>query len=86
MPLIPLFHQLKSGLLGATFQGLVSLAGLSAIGVVLWHGGTLLAEGEMAFGALTSFMLYTFTVAFSIGALSSLRRLCESHGGHRSGI
>ena len=62
----------KRAFLGATFQGLVSLAGLSAIGVVLWYGGMLLAEGEMAFGALTSFMLYTFTVAFSIGALSSL--------------
>ena len=62
----------KRAFLGATFQGLVSLAGLSAIGVVLWYGGTLLAAGEMAFGALTSFMLYTFTVAFSIGALSSL--------------
>ena len=62
----------KRAFLGATFQGLVSLAGLSAIGVVLWYGGTLLAAGEMAFGALTSFMLYTFSVAFSIGALSSL--------------
>ena len=26
----------------------------------------------MGFGELTSFMLYTFTVAFSIGALSGL--------------
>ena len=32
----------------------------------------MLADGEMAFGELTSFMLYTFTVAFSIGALSGL--------------
>ena len=32
----------------------------------------MLADGEMAFGTLTSFMLYTFTVAFSIGALSGL--------------
>ena len=34
--------------------------------------GHLLASGEMDFGELTSFMLYTFTVAFSLGALSGL--------------
>ena len=58
--------------LGATFQGMISFAGYGAIAAVLWYGGSLLAEGEMGFGELTSFMLYTFTVAFSIGALSGL--------------
>ena len=58
--------------MGATFQGLISFAGYGAIAAVLWYGGSLLAEGEMGFGELTSFMLYTFTVAFSIGALSGL--------------
>lgn len=58
--------------LGATFQGVISFAGYGAIAAVLWYGGTLLVEGEMGFGELTSFMLYTFTVAFSIGALSGL--------------
>jgi ABC transporter fused permease/ATP-binding protein len=58
--------------LGASFQGLISFAGYGAIAAVLWYGGSLLAAGEMGFGELTSFMLYTFTVAFSIGALSGL--------------
>ncbi|MBM76818.1 MAG: ABC transporter permease [Proteobacteria bacterium] len=62
----------KRAFLGATFQGLISFAGYGAIGAVLWYGGSLLAEGEMGYGELTSFMLYTFTVAFSIGALSGL--------------
>ncbi|MFT4980170.1 MAG: ABC transporter fused permease/ATP-binding protein [Myxococcota bacterium] len=58
--------------LGATFQGVVSFAGYAAIGVVLWYGGVLLISGQMTMGELTSFLLYTFTVAFSVGALSGL--------------
>ena len=58
--------------LGASFQGLVSFAGYGSIAAVLWYGGLLLSEGRMSFGELTSFLLYTFTVAFAIGALSGL--------------
>ena len=58
--------------LGAVFSGGVSFAGYGAISAVLWYGGALLSEGKLSFGELTSFILYTFTVAFSIGALSSL--------------
>ncbi len=62
----------KRAFMGASFQGIISFAGYGAIGAVLWYGGSLLAQGEMGYGELTSFMLYTFTVAFSIGALSGL--------------
>lgn len=58
--------------LGATFVGAVSILGYGAIAGVLWYGGTMLARGEMTFGELTSFLLYTFTVAFAVGGLSSL--------------
>ena len=58
--------------LGAVFSGGVSFAGYGAISAVLWYGGALLSDGQLSFGELTSFILYTFTVAFSIGALSSL--------------
>ena len=58
--------------LGATFTGMVSFAGYGAIAAVLWYGGVLLSEGMLSFGDLTSFLLYTFTLAFSIGALSNL--------------
>lgn len=58
--------------LGATFTGGVSFLGYGAIAAVLWYGGVLLSEGRLSFGDLTSFLLYTFTVAFSIGALSGL--------------
>lgn len=62
----------KRAWVGAWFSGLISFAGYGAIVAVLWYGGRLLASGEMDFGELTSFMLYTFTVAFSLGALSGL--------------
>jgi ABC transporter fused permease/ATP-binding protein len=58
--------------LGATFQGAVSFAGYGSIAAVLWYGGRMLSDGTMSFGELTSFLLYTFTVAFAIGALSGL--------------
>ena len=62
----------KRAFLGASFQGLVSFCGYGAICAVLWYGGILLVEGAMSFGTLTSFILYTFSVAFSIGAMGSL--------------
>lgn len=58
--------------LGAVFTGGVSFLGYGAIAAVLWYGGVLLGDGRLSFGDLTSFLLYTFTVAFSIGALSGL--------------
>ena len=54
------------------FTGLMTFAGYGAIGGVLWYGGRLVAAGEMSFGDLTSFLLYTFTLAFGISALSGL--------------
>ena len=58
--------------LGAVFSGGISFAGYGAIAAVLWYGGILLSEGRLSFGTLTSFILYTFMVAVSIGALASL--------------
>ncbi len=62
----------KRAWLGATFQGAVSFAGYGSIAAVLWYGGRMLSSGSMSYGELTSFLLYTFTVAFAIGALSGL--------------
>jgi ABC transporter fused permease/ATP-binding protein len=54
------------------FVGGMSFAGFGAIAAVLWYGGVLLGAGQLSFGELTSFILYTFTVAFSIATLSGL--------------
>lgn len=58
--------------LGATFQGGISFASYAAIGAVIWYGGHLCLQGILSIGDLTAFLLYTFTLAFSIGALSGL--------------
>ena len=57
---------------GAIFTGFVGILGYGAIAAVLWYGGVLLLDGRLSFGELTSFLLYTFTVAFSIAALGGL--------------
>jgi len=62
----------KRAWLGASFQGVVSFAGYGSIAAVLWYGGRMLSSGAMSFGELTSFLLYTFTVAFAIGAMAGL--------------
>lgn len=51
------------------YGGATSFIAYGAISGVLWYGGRMLAAGEMTVGVLTSFLLYTFTVAFSIAAL-----------------
>ena len=56
----------------AIFGGIAGFAGYGAISGVLWYGGLMLADGEISMGVLTSFLLYTFTLAFSIAALGSL--------------
>ena len=58
--------------LGACFQGGMSLASYAAIAAVVWYGGQLTLEGALSLGDLTAFLLYTFTLAFSIGALNGL--------------
>ncbi len=62
----------KRARLGATFQGVAGFAAYAAIAAVLWVGGLMTVRGELTFGALTSFLLYTLTLAFSIGALSGV--------------
>ncbi|MEK7703466.1 MAG: ABC transporter transmembrane domain-containing protein [Myxococcota bacterium] len=56
----------------ALFSGGATFAGYGAIAVVLWYGGRLVLEGAMSVGDLTSFLLYTLIVAFSLGALGGI--------------
>ena len=56
----------------AVFGAIAALAGYGAISGVLWYGGILLTEDRLTMGELTSFLLYTFTIAFSIAALAGL--------------
>ena len=59
-------------MMAATFMGVASFAAYTASAAVLWYGGRLVAAGQMTAGELTSFLVYTLLVAFSLGGLSDL--------------
>ncbi len=54
------------------FIGLLQFAGFSAFAAVLWYGGRLIANRELTPGELTSFLLYTFSIAATVGTLAGL--------------
>jgi ATP-binding cassette subfamily B protein len=62
----------KRILTNATFMSVTSFAAYGALALVLWYGGRLVARGEMTPGGLTSFLVYTLMVAFSLGGMSEL--------------
>ncbi len=58
--------------LSGMFIAVASMAGYISVAVVLWYGGRVVIDGNMTVGDLTSFVIYTLTVAFSLGALGGL--------------
>ncbi len=59
-------------LTSAAFMSVSSFAAFSALALVLWYGGRLVERGQMTPGGLTSFLIYTLTVALSLGGMSEL--------------
>jgi subfamily B ATP-binding cassette protein MsbA len=53
------------------FFGVLTFSTFAGIVFVLWQGGLLVLDGRLTAGALVSFLLYTITIAASIGALAS---------------
>jgi ATP-binding cassette subfamily B protein len=62
----------KRTIMASTFMGVASFAAYGAISAVLWYGGRLVTAKALTPGALTSFLVYTLLVAFSLGGLSDL--------------
>lgn len=54
------------------FFGGASFGAYAAAAAVLWYGGHLVLGGNMSVGELTSFLMYSLLVAFSLGALGEL--------------
>jgi ABC transporter fused permease/ATP-binding protein len=54
------------------FMTVTSFAGYGAAALVFWYGGSLVQAGEITAGQLTSFLVYTLLVGFSLGALADL--------------
>lgn len=55
----------------ALFYGMTGLSGNIIIMSVLYYGGSLVNEGQMTIGALTSFILYAGYTAISLSGLSN---------------
>jgi ATP-binding cassette, subfamily B, bacterial MsbA len=53
------------------FFGALTFAGFAAAVVVLWQGGVLVTEGRLTAGKLFTFLIYTLTIAGSVGALAT---------------
>jgi subfamily B ATP-binding cassette protein MsbA len=62
---------LKRARVRGVFFGMLTLSTFAGITFVLWQGGLLVLEGQLTAGSLVSFLLYTITIAASIGALAS---------------
>ena len=63
------------------FFGMLTFSTFAAIVFVLWQGGLLVLAGQLTAGALVSFLLYTITIAASIGALATLVQQLPGGGG-----
>ena len=64
--------QVRNARLQSAFGGLITFAGFSSFALVLGYGGELMLEDKLTAGELTSFLLYTFSVAMTVGQLGSL--------------
>lgn len=64
--------QLQNVRLYGAFGGLMTFFGYSAFALVLGYGGSLMLEGSLSPGRLTSFLLYTFSIGMSVGQLGAL--------------
>jgi subfamily B ATP-binding cassette protein MsbA len=53
------------------FFGALTFAAFAAAVVVLWQGGVLVTEGRLTAGKLFTFLIYTLTIAGSVGALAT---------------
>lgn len=62
----------KLGIVFGVFAATMTFAASGAIVLVLWEGGREVISGAMTTGTLTSFILYTVSVAGGLGGLSSL--------------
>ena len=62
---------LKRARVRGVFFGMLTFSTFAAIVFVLWQGGLLVLDGSLTAGALVGFLLYTITIAASIGALAT---------------
>lgn len=64
--------QIRNARVQAAFGGIVTFAGFTSFALVLGYGGELMYDRKLSPGELTSFLLYTFSIAMSVGQLGGL--------------
>lgn len=62
----------RQAVLYGSFIALIGIFGQGAMVVVLYYGATLVLQGSLSPGTLTSFVLYTLTIAGSLAGLSGI--------------
>ncbi len=62
---------LKRARVRGVFFGMLTFSTFAGIVFVLWQGGLMVLDGKLTAGALVGFLLYTITIAASIGALAT---------------
>lgn len=62
---------LKRARVRAFFFGAITFTTFAGVTAVLWMGGRLVLSGSLTAGSLVSFLLYTVSIAASIGALAA---------------
>ena len=67
------------------FFGMLTFSTFAGVVFVLWQGGRLVLAGELTAGALVSFLLYTVTIAASVGALATCSAAIRKRWARRSG-
>ncbi len=63
---------IRRALARSWFASVVSFLAFTSIAGIFWLGGSMVLDGEITPGDLTSFIFYTMMVAGSVGALSEL--------------
>ena len=64
--------QLHNVRLYGGFSAPMTFFGFTAFALVLGYGGSLMLDGSLSAGKLTSFLLYTFSIGTSVGQLGAL--------------
>ena len=64
--------QLLTCQLTGLFNGWVSISAFGAICLAMWYGGKLVFEKELSVGILTSFLVYTVSIAGGLAIISTL--------------
>ena len=63
---------LRRARIRGVFFGVITFCAFGGVVAVMWQGGRLVLDGTLTPGSLVQFLLYTITVAASVGALASL--------------